>query len=417
MMQHNNLFKLIFIFAMGAISISFTVFAQDSLRGIGGTGNIVEQQGIGGTGHSESRGGIGGTGSPASRSGIGGTGRSQDGIGGTGIVGTITGFGSIWVNGVEVQYDAKTLVADNTATANTDNLAIGQVVAIEASDAASEVKASKISVMNAVEGPISAVDELAHTLTVLGQTVQLDPRTIMQDSRKNPAATSSFKPGDYVKISGLRLASGAIVASRIEQVAEFNRASVVGPITAISGKHVEIYGLQLVVTADKVFKVGQEISVAGKMSQGVFTAKEITPSPTLQLLGRAGHINLQGYVGEVSANGQLKVGGLEVEVPASLSTAKSINPGELIEVSGRLTSDNRIIVERIEFSRDRMDRMMYNQSGRQDRGATDKVERSEKNERSEKMDRAEKAERSERSDRADRPDKPDRSDHSDRKKH
>ena len=43
--------------------------------------------------------------------GLGGTGlmaNTGNGLGGTGIVGEITGFGSIFVNGVEIEYDSDT---------------------------------------------------------------------------------------------------------------------------------------------------------------------------------------------------------------------------------------------------------------------------------------------------------------------
>jgi hypothetical protein len=56
----------------------------------------LNDPGIGGTGDQPGEGnGIGGTGQPFNR---------NPGIGGTGIIGTITGFGSILVNGYEVDY-------------------------------------------------------------------------------------------------------------------------------------------------------------------------------------------------------------------------------------------------------------------------------------------------------------------------
>lgn len=72
--------------------------------GIGGTGN--QKDGIGGTGQ-QAHDGIGGTGISAD-SGIGGTGQqAQEGIGGTGIIGVITGFASVCVNGLEILYDTE----------------------------------------------------------------------------------------------------------------------------------------------------------------------------------------------------------------------------------------------------------------------------------------------------------------------
>ena len=48
--------------------------------------------------------GIGGTGAPAALSAASRT--ADRGIGGTGIIGVVTGFGSIFVNGLEIQYPA-----------------------------------------------------------------------------------------------------------------------------------------------------------------------------------------------------------------------------------------------------------------------------------------------------------------------
>src|SRR4051812_13043523 len=54
---------------------------------------------------------------PKNGDGLGGTGiktannNRGDGLGGTGIVGTITGFGSIIVNGLELEFDRQTNVA------------------------------------------------------------------------------------------------------------------------------------------------------------------------------------------------------------------------------------------------------------------------------------------------------------------
>ena len=76
--------------------------------------------------------GIGGTGDVALKPGIGGTGIDNGGIGGTGIVGVITGFASICVNGVEVHYDESMPVNDNGQTVKTGVLALGQVVVVKA---------------------------------------------------------------------------------------------------------------------------------------------------------------------------------------------------------------------------------------------------------------------------------------------
>ena len=103
----------------------------------------AEAGGVGGTGHGPGdAGGIGGTGAPLA-DGIGGTGAPlADGIGGTGarrapaarvgVVGVVTGFGSICVNGLRLQYDRSATVSENGRPAGTAALAVGQFVSIEA---------------------------------------------------------------------------------------------------------------------------------------------------------------------------------------------------------------------------------------------------------------------------------------------
>lgn len=391
--------------------------------GLGGTGNSINKEGIGGTGHTGTPVGIGGTGAMASKTGIGGTGHSDGsgGIGGTGIVGIVTGFGSIWVNGLEVQYDAKTQVSDNAAAINTDALAIGDVVVIEAKGNDESLQADKISVINAVAGQISAADAASGRLTVLGQSVISTPQTITHDPLLQQDGIR-LQQGDYIKVSGLRTANGEIVASRIERTAPFAEPSLVGPVTGIDANLVTVYGLQISTTAAANLRLGQEITAIGKMEGAQLAARQIAPSPSTQLYGRTEHINLQGYVGPRGAEGQIKVGNMEVVVrDPSVAPAEKLDAlaaGELIQVSGHFANEGRVIADRIEFSRDRPDRSMHDSAGY--RGT---AERGEHGDHSDHLDRAdhndhiERTDRGDHSDHADRPDRPDRTDHSDAEKH
>ena len=401
----NNAYKLVaFIAALALFGLMqpTVLLASDAIRGIGGTGH--SGSGMGGTGKD-----IGGTGHSDTPSGIGGTGHApNDGIGGTGIVGIITGFGSVWVNGVEVQYDAKTQVAENMATANSNDLAIGDVVVIEASGSDSALQASKISVVNAVEGQVSAVDKAAGSLSVLGQTVIITAKTITSDKQERGNAIQ-LQPNDHIKVSGLRLANGEIVASRIERTAADVEPSVVGPITAINGSVVSVYGLQINVAAADKLRVGQEITAAGPLKDGRMNAQEIKPSPATQLYGHAEHINMQGYVGTRTAEGVVNVGSVEIVAADSAAkqreTLNALAPGELVQISGHFANDHRVIVDRVELSRDMPDHMQRDTIGSRDSNSQDKI------------DHAERVDHGDHTDHADRPDRPDRTDHSDAEKH
>lgn len=397
----NNAYKLVSLISalalLGLLQPS-ALLAGDVIHGIGGTGH--SSSGMGGTGKD-----IGGTGHSDTPSGIGGTGHApNDGIGGTGIVGIITGFGSVWVNGVEVQYDAKTQVAENAAAASSNDLAIGDVVVIEANGNDNALQARKISVVNAVEGQVSAVDNATGKVTVLGQTVAITPKTIKND-KLNTQSTMQLQPNDQVKVSGLRLANGEIVASRIERTAPIEEPSVVGPITAINGGTITVYGLQIMAAATDKLSVGQEITATGQVKDGKLIARTITPSATTQLYGHTEHINMQGYVGARTADGLVKVGSVEIVAADSPAKLDVLTPGELVQISGHFANDHRVVVDRIEFSRDMPDHMQRETMGNRDNNSSDKVEH------------VERSDHSDHSDHADRPDRPDRTDHSDAEKH
>lgn len=375
------------------------LLAEKVSQGIGGTGHSAPESGVGGTGNSTDKEGIarergiGGTGIMANKAGIGGTGHTQSegGIGGTGIVGTITGFGSIWVNGLEVEYDAKTAVITTASTANANEFAIGQVVVIEAQDGSTMLQAKKISVVNAVAGPIAELDAASGKMLVLGQVVIVTSKTLTPDQQ------GALKQGESVKVSGLRKQNGDIVASRIERIAPTGETSVVGPITGINGNTINVYGLQVRVATVDGLSVGQEVSAIGKLEGSILTAREITLSPSAELYGRTEHVNLQGYVGAGTATGQIKVGNVEVVVSDPSLIDKALTSEEPVQITGHFANDHRLVADRIEFSRDIPDRVQNDNAGGRDNGSTERVER---------------AGHIERADHVDRPDKPDRSEHS-----
>ena len=97
-------------------------------------------RGSGGTGHDDG-------------SGTGGTGHGDgNGSGGTGIEGFITGFGSVCVNGLEVEYQESALPP------GLDHLAVGQRVQIDAIEHGNTLVAREIRVKYVVVGPVQHVN-------------------------------------------------------------------------------------------------------------------------------------------------------------------------------------------------------------------------------------------------------------------
>src|SRR3984957_6863521 len=95
--------------------------------------------------------GIGGTGAPASGPAI-----SDRGIGGTGIVGVITGFGSVFVNGLEVAYTPGTPITVDGVSETDAAPRVGQLGTIVATDD-NGLHAVSIDLRHEVSGPVTSV--------------------------------------------------------------------------------------------------------------------------------------------------------------------------------------------------------------------------------------------------------------------
>ena len=114
----------------------------------------------------------------------GGTQLAGGGIGGTGISqGPITGFGSIFVNGVEFNTNNATIIKDGTSIGPLSTsdlkkyLMVGMIVTVNG-DIANSISgiANTVSYAKELQGPITAITP-PNALTVLGQSVIVDNLT------------------------------------------------------------------------------------------------------------------------------------------------------------------------------------------------------------------------------------------------
>lgn len=142
--------------------------------------------------------------------GIGGTGtasRGDDqGLTGTGYLGTILGFGSIIINGQEVELSDKAVVQIDGAAGTIADLKIGQVIAARTKEALSGEYIQSIDVLHVVIGQVKNFDTVSGRGMILGQSIDFNSRVDQQN----------IANGDWVAVSGLRAPNGLIVASRVD---------------------------------------------------------------------------------------------------------------------------------------------------------------------------------------------------------
>jgi len=153
-------------------------------------------------------------------SGCGGTGSdlAGGGTGGTGIsTGSITGFGSVVMNGVHFLTDNNVapgyvtmkmfMGMDNSSMMDRDLFRVGMVVIIH--HGPNDNNAKQIEYQDNLQGPIAAKNSGAdNTVTILGQTV------VVGDA----AVFASLSPNDVAEVSGYVDAAGRIRTTYIAMV-------------------------------------------------------------------------------------------------------------------------------------------------------------------------------------------------------
>ena len=133
--------------------------------------------------------------------------------------GTITGFGSIIVNGIRFDDSSAQVVDDDGQQHSSNDLKLGMNVEVESGDidrGTSSAKASRVRFGAAIVGPVSAISAgtTPKTLTVLDQIVEVGAKTVFDDL---PNGFDSIKVGDVLEVHALLdTASGHYLAKRIE---------------------------------------------------------------------------------------------------------------------------------------------------------------------------------------------------------
>ena len=262
--------------------------ASDAERGIGGTGATDPDSGVGGTGAGDPDSGIGGT----------GAGDPDSGIGGTGVFGTITGFASICVNGLEVHYSDDVPVTWNGERASANDLRIGHVVWIVAEGHGGKLLARSIAVASAVIGTVDTSDAERRLLVVDGLEVEVPGGTWVFDSQNGVLDAAV---GQRVEVSGLRRATGRVLASRIDRTTRapqrskagtthellrslphLRRASLEGFVEPSSDGALRVGGVEIdarAIDARTPPPAGARVHVNGPLRNGVLRAERLVTDP------------------------------------------------------------------------------------------------------------------------------------------
>ena len=138
-------------------------------------------------------------------------------------VGQITGFGSIYVTGIEFDTAGASYEVDDTIASGDDALAVGMVVKVQGSVNAGGLTGTAFSVSydddieGVVEGLAATDDPNVKTFVVMEVTVVADASSTNFDSDDSSFSFDSIADGDVVEVSGDYGPDGRLYATYIEE--------------------------------------------------------------------------------------------------------------------------------------------------------------------------------------------------------
>jgi len=304
----------------------------------------------------------GGGGSTTATGSTGGTPAAQAVL----VTGTITGFGSVHVNGVHFETSGASILRDKQSITQ-QSLRVGQFVTIKGSVSADGVNGSATTVEqdDNLEGPITQLDATAQTFVVLSHTVKVTADTSF-DASLSPATFAGLSVGLQVEVSGTPDSTGAIVATRIEKrAAGVTTLEVLGKVSALDTTAKKFNIDTLVVNyatatledfPSSGIKADDMVEVKGSSTNGagelVATKVELRNA---EASAGASRREIEGLVTRFASPADFDVAGRKVTTTGSTTFQNGV-AGDLkldarVEAEGSIDASGVLVAVKIEFKR------------------------------------------------------------------
>lgn len=289
---------------------------------------------------------------PHASAGINGGGRAS---------GAITQFGSIFVDGIEYETTTSRIFVDDVLVTEAA-LRIGQVVTVDGFVNADQATgtAFEVHLESDVRGAITAVDPVSARVTVLGQTVRVSGSTLY--APVFAAGFGALRVGQVVEVSGLRDATGALVATYIDAsgasddravgtVSGFDAATSTFRIGALVVDFSSAGKFEGPITDGVVVEVKGPRSTTGRLSATSVEAR--APGLGAPVGSQSA---MQGYVTRTPVNGRLVVGTQVVAVNSATryvdGNAAQLVAGSKVQVDGTVSADGTLVANEVTFQFD-----------------------------------------------------------------
>jgi hypothetical protein len=272
------------------------------------------------------------------------------GIGGTGVSssGTISAFGSIFVNGVEFETDEATVSIDGDDSTETA-LGLGMVVLVQGTVNDDGVTGTATTVIydDDLQGPVEAIlisdDGDSKTLTILGFSVIVGRASTVFDD----VSFDTLVVGDLVEVSGFFDASGALRATRIEKkstfVSDSSEIELKGTVENLSGNTFSLGSFTVDFSAADLTDVpggeildGMRVEVRGTLVNTLISAGRVEQEDDLDdSFGDDDDVSVEGIVTDFVSNADFMIN----RVPVDASNAIFLPAGLVLENGVRVEAE------------------------------------------------------------------------------
>ncbi len=252
------------------------------------------------------------------------------------VDGTITGFGSVIIDGVRFDDSATKVAIANSADATAATLGdlhTGMRVQGELKDGVLQ----NLVVNFVLVGTVGTVDATAGTLTVFGQTIKTTTTGQLPTVFEGFSALAQMALGDLVKVSGTVASDGSITATRIERRAKdgtevFRVSGAVQSIdttaktfTLVGNSSVTVnYAAAKLLPTGAVIENGKLVSVVATAAPASSSGKNVLTASVVEVKARkladSSDTTVGGPISDFTSLASLRIG--DVLVDASSATLK-----------------------------------------------------------------------------------------------
>ncbi len=294
-------------------------------------------------------------------------GSSDGGMTGTGITaGRITNFGSVFVNGIQFNVDNATFSRDGVISQQSDFL-VGEYVVIEGNvnPSGTSGTATKVIFTDLLEGEVTGVSTDEISIEVLGQNIKTDSLSIFHDFTN----LTDLAVGSVVEVSGLRDASGVLVANSIElkqtvfiqgtsenevkgMISNVNQAQMTFQIGAIT---IDYSNAEVDDFASGIPIAGQFVEAISNqpLNGNILIAFEVELEDEFLTVANNTEVEIEGLVTRFSSATDFDVNGINITTNNSTEfddgVAGNLALNVLLEVEGIVNSSGVLVADKIKF--------------------------------------------------------------------